>query len=461
MSIKGGIYVEQCNNNPNNITNYQQENQQLGDYFLEHYFFEEWRSKQNSDKPLELIISPKCNLACRYCYLHKYHDKIFNDDFYDEENTITNLKQILQWLAKNQLRPNLDIFSGELLAQEIGYKVLQTILDFERSNPPELRPFVITIPTNFTFIHSKEKKQAVLQFLKQFDEIGIQLFLSASFDGKFMEDNRPYAKDLDIPLNYPRDDAYYDEVFEFCAKTQSGLHPMLYSRGMDKWIENFQWFESMMAKHNIPWENIYLLQVRNEEWNIEQVQEFRKFIKFLFDYACDKLDNNVDKIIDFLLHGGGFNILSQPFCTTGRGLTCGAQSELTIRVSDLCVYPCHRLGYEKYWYGHMQPDPEQILKFEAINSDLMVAFYGVHKNALPLCSECLIQSCCLGPCLGSQHESNNDMFVPIPSVCSIAYALVTQMVECLCEHNMFGVLTNNIGIEQCTTLVTLKEELGL
>ena len=57
-----------------------------------------------------------------------------------------------------------------------------------------------------------------------------------------MEDNRPFIRQLDIPINVIRDDAYYDKVFAFIKKHGSGIHPMLYSKGMDKWIKNFDWF---------------------------------------------------------------------------------------------------------------------------------------------------------------------------------------------------------------------------
>jgi len=89
----------------------------LADNFLETYFFSNFKySHTASKKSLELIISPKCNLGCKYCYIHKHKKHIFNEDIFNEELTLKNLTLILKWLEKNEFNPDLDIFSGELFA---------------------------------------------------------------------------------------------------------------------------------------------------------------------------------------------------------------------------------------------------------------------------------------------------------------------------------------------------------
>jgi hypothetical protein len=101
---------------------------------------------------------------------------------------------------------------------------------------------------------------------------------------------------------------------------------MIYSKGIHEWKKNFLWFQEKMAERNIPWEAIYLLQVRNQEWTQEEVWGLQDFLRFLFDFAWEKVGEDPQNLHDFLFRGTGFNILTQPISRIGRGLTCGIQS---------------------------------------------------------------------------------------------------------------------------------------
>lgn len=456
--------MEHCNVNQSGLTKYQEENQALGDFILNEYYFKYFHKSVSSEdkygRNVELIISPKCNLGCKYCYLHRHRKDIFNDSCWDEEQTIVNLKLILQWLAKHDYNPNLEIFSGELLAQEVGYRVLETIYEhFAQEQYADLRPRTLTIPTNFTFICSDEATARVEEIREKLNSIGITLCLSASFDGKYMEENRPYLHDLDIPLGGTRDDEYYDKVFQYVNKTGSGLHPMIYSKNIEKWKDNFLWFQEMMEKHNIYWEHLYLLHVRNEEWNTEQIQELCKFIEFVYEWAWEKLEHNPVYLANWIMHGNGFNLLSQPYHTCGRGLTCGIQSQFTIRVSDLMMYPCHRLGYKDLYIGQMVEDEEEVLKFKCKNPELLASILAVEKNSAPYCAQCPINRLCGGTCLGAQYESNRNIFVPIPSVCVVHYAMIVTGMKCLRKYGAWGIVFDMLDEDKKIQYMYLEEEM--
>jgi len=263
--------AENCNVNLNGHEQYWQENQELSDFIMENqfykYFSKDTPREKKCGRAIELIISPKCNLGCRYCYVHRYRDKLFDDDCFNEEKTISNLKLICEWMRHNNWNCDIEIFSGELLAQEVGYKVLETLAEYYESVTPDLRASMITIPTNFTFLCSEEATARVEAIRARLKAVDIELGLSASFDGKYMEQNRPYLHDLDIPLGGVRDDAYYDRAFQYCFDTCGGFHPMVYSKGIELWPKNFDWFQENFKRFDIPWDAIYLLQVRNVEWN--------------------------------------------------------------------------------------------------------------------------------------------------------------------------------------------------
>lgn len=454
--------AEHCNVNDTGLSQYQQENKELGAWVIEKYFYDDFSIDTPRDqkmKNIELIISPRCNLGCRYCYLHRHRKKIFSEDCFNEERTIENLKTILQWYTHNDWNANIEIFSGELLAQEVGYKVLETIYEHFKDLEPLYRPREIVIPTNFTFVCSEEATARVKEIHAKLESIDICLGLSASFDGKYMEDNRPYLHDLDVDLGGGvRDDDYYERAFEFSNMIHGGLHPMVYSRNIDAWPQNFLWFQEMMEKHNIPWESLYLLHVRNEEWNYDQTKSLCKFMEFVLDWVWEnKLDKDPYSMAGWLVKANGFNMFSQPLTTCGRGLTCGIQSQFTLRVSDLMMYPCHRTGYEDMYYGKLIPDKDEILKFECINPELLIATYSMHKSSLPHCAQCPINELCTGTCLGAQYECTRNLIAPIPTVCAVAHAMIYTEMKWLKDHGVWSIIWRDLSEEKKVQFTYLEE----
>lgn len=424
----------------NNI--YEEENNILFNNFLNDYFYKEFK-KGNSILELELIISPVCNLGCKYCYLNKYYSKSFPKSTFDELKTIENLKKILKWIDKNNFKVNLDIFSGELFAQNIGYKVMDIIYDWALTT--KNKPLSIVIPTNFTFILSEEYTKKVEDILYKFKNIDIPVKLSASFDGKYCEENRPYVRDLDIKFDHNRNDIYYEKVFNFAKKYDTGFHPMIYSKKIEKWKDNFLWFQEQFKKYDIDWKNLYLLQVRNVEWNEKELKDFYDFIYFLCEYSWNKFDGNSDDFIDFIFRGKAFNILLQPFAKSKKGLPCAIQSELTIKVSDLKVFPCHRLLYPDLEIGEYIEDDENILEFKTKNASLGLTIYGMHTNNQPMCNKCDINNICIGGCLGSQYEVNGSLFIPIQSVCKLNFNLILAIIKFCKDKKILNKLYANLS----------------
>lgn len=441
---------------------YEQENTELAEWFLETYYWS--HMKDNSDrqdkahKLLEIIVSPQCNLGCKYCYIHKNKNTIFNPCLFDEDKTIKNLIALLKWLAKRELTPPLEIFSGELLAQNIGWRVLDTIYEFQKDLPAHLRFPNILIPTNFTFLCDDNLTAKMEDLIEKFKNINIGLSLSASFDGKYMEDNRPFFRQLDIPIEVVRDDAYYDKVFAFIKKHGCGIHPMLYSKGMDKWIQNFDWFQEQMEKHDIEWDAIYLLQVRNPNWTDYDIQHLTKFLRHIYYFAWDKCGHDKSRMKKFLAARRGFNILNQMVGVRNRGMGCAIQRTLHIRLSDFSVVPCHRLGYDDLIIGHFEPDEDDNLRFVNKNIELLLATNGYHHECSATCEHCLVRTLCLGGCIGAQQEENKNMFSNIPSVCKMFHATYVTITKCLVETNCFDIYCENIpNPEAVRDLINLRK----
>ena len=72
-------------------------------------------------KQLTFEVTDACNLKCKYCYINNHYDKQFPIETFNAEKSIDNALKICQWLVDNHYTPELDIFSGELFAQESGF----------------------------------------------------------------------------------------------------------------------------------------------------------------------------------------------------------------------------------------------------------------------------------------------------------------------------------------------------
>lgn len=376
---------------------YREENDLLLNTIYKEYYYKDWEHKA-----IEFIFSPYCDLKCKYCYLHNHYDKQFPIESFNAQKSIDNALKICQWLVNNHYTPELDIFSGELFAQESGFKLLEKLLEFYSKTPKEDRIKDIIIPTNGTFCGT-DKEIRVEKFIKDFNKIGIPLYLSLSIDGKYMDDN-----------NRPGIERDYDAIFRFAKKHNLNFHPMIYSNNIEKWKENFDWFQENFSKFKINWENLYLLQIRNKEWARAQDKELYNFIKYIINWTWEKCNKNFEEYFKFLYGAShGFNILSWLNCDTNRGYGCSLQSELSIRLNDMKVFPCHRLMYPELEIGQY----DESMNLQSSNVSLGVAIPYISFKDAPLCSNCDINELCQGGCLGSQFETTKSMITPIPTVC--------------------------------------------
>ncbi len=433
---------------------YQEENDNLLNSFLERTFFKTWGNQSEgleNFRTLELFLNTKCNLKCSYCYLANYGDELYPSRLQDDKKVLTNLQILLDWLLDRKLAPKLELFSGEPFAQKVSLQALRMILDkFENA---ENKPKTIVIPTNFTFILNKALTGKIEGLIKRSREAGIPIRLSASIDGKHCEANRPFRSSK----SDPRDDDYYDKVFAFVKKWGFSFHPMIYSIHIDRWPSNFLWFQEMLRKHDIPWANIYLLEVRNKEWSRSSILGFEEFIKFLtrwtFLVPCH---GNAQEFMRFIFKRG-FNILQSPLTSIGRGIGCSIQSTIHVRLGDLAIVPCHRTSYEPFVSGHFVVDARRITGIRANNPELFIGIISLQGRNQPMCELCLIKHLCSGGCLGSQFEVTGDLFSPIPSVCQLEHAKIRAMITAYKELKVFDLICDRVNLEKRYALNTLEE----
>ena len=180
---------------------YQKENSELLNKAFEDIFIKHWRGEKKINRlGLELIISGYCNLGCKYCYVNNFGHKLFPKEIRNNKKILDNAGKVFDWIIENKFKfDRLEMFSGELFNQKIGYDIMELMLEKYSQAPDVAKGLLIMIPTNFTFILDPELEKKVQSLIDRFKIIGARMGLSASFDGLILESqNRPFKGNIDI-----------------------------------------------------------------------------------------------------------------------------------------------------------------------------------------------------------------------------------------------------------------------
>jgi len=394
---------------------------------------------------IELIVDKKCNLACKYCYYDKFGDQYYNEESLKKENILKNAKVFNKWLMDNKIETQVQLFSGEILNRKIGLELIDIFSEYSQKYG------VITIPTNATFLTDEKKTNEIKEAIKD-----KKIYISLSMEGLYCEISRPYkgkAKEI-------RDEAYYERAFEFASSLSSnriGFHPMIHSSNIYKWKDNFDWYVDMFEKYKLPIHSLYLLEVRNSDWNKNDIKEFGSFVEYLIDVTFKRIcDSDPKKLIDFILVKKGFNILSSIFSTMVRGMGCSIQSSLMVRLGDMTMVPCHRLAYKWFEIGKLK-----LPEFEAYDvkkPELMISIDSCNAKNFPKCDNCtLFNNLCGGGCLGSQFENSYDLFYPNDIVCILEHTKIISLVKGLKKVGVFYSMLSKISDVKRNSLIEIDK----
>jgi len=421
--------------------NCKQENENLIYNFLKKSF------KKKQFRIIEFQLNAICNLNCDYCY---YTKNLNDSNIHDEEKILNNLDIILNYLYKNfevETVSNFDVFSGEVLIQNIGIKILKKLIDFIHDKNLNIN---ITVPTNGTFVNNDEKKYKVQDLINYSIYKGVSLFLSLSFDGKYMDYiNRKGS------IEYT--DEYYEKLFLFAKEYKCGFHPMIHYNNIEQWKDNFLWFQEMFDKYNLKWNNIYLLEIRNNGWTTDKCKKFEDLIYFIMDLSYkNKFYPEKQYFVDnFIFKRNNMNILNN-ISKIDRGIGCSMQNSLQIKLKDLSVNPCHRLSYKEFNSFRFISNDNEIVRIEPKNIGVYFATRHFNIKNLPYCQDCLIKYICSGGCIGAQYEKTREMFIPIPSVCVLEHSKAIAQLKFLKNNNMFGYFISKLDKYRANSFIELN-----
>jgi len=445
------------------MSDYQTEEKELLKSFLNRTFFRDWRRTKASNEPLlfgklELQINSKCNLNCVYCYYNNFvgnGKELYPKDISDSKNILKNLDLVLDWLDRNDYLPqSLEIFSGEPLNQKVGLDAIEKCIDFYKKYQWGL----ITVPTNFSFLRSEKNLNRVLELKKYAKKNNVIMGLSASVDGKYMDVyNRPPVS-KDPKLLY--DDKFYDDLFTFAKNYGCGFHPMVYYNNIENWPKNFDWFQENFEKYGLPWNNIYLLEVRNDGWDKKSIEGYRNFYKHAMDFAYSKV--NCEEFVDsFVFRTKDKDInnmnLFNNIGKIGRGIGCSMQTTMSLRLGDLTVNSCHRQSYDWFNGFKFKVENDQIVDVEPLNLPFYLSSFIFENKSRPYCQNCLIRNICNGGCSGAQYEAMGDPFTPIPSVCALEHGKVKAQIEWFQSKGLFSNFISRLSKDQKECFLNFKK----
>lgn len=405
---------------------YQKEQDEVLYFILNERFFKPWRSRyanQNfyerslqPDARLEIFLTSACNQHCEYCYLIKHPD-LYPKEFLNPKLILHNLEILYDWILDNNFYiPEADLFTGEIWHTQFGLDVLQLTLEYLQKGM-QIKGFIV--PSNCSFISDEIQICTIEKYIKQFEEYGSYLMFSISVDGKIIEQESRPTNGTDN-----RDNEFYDRLVLFAKHNNFCFHPMVSSSNSKKWIENYKWWKTKLNEYDMDIRKTHmLLEVRNDDWTEETMQDYCNFIKYLIDEELEFYKGDISRFVRQFFG-------SEPKETARTGYTpfflidsdtfagCSVATTMTVRIGDLSIPPCHRTAYNKMLYGKFIVEDDHIVGIKSNNVYTATRILMTNNIAGHFrCDTCKYNYYCLRGCFGSQYEHNGDAFLPIPSVC--------------------------------------------
>lgn len=398
--------------------NFKEQNKDVLKFILNERFFKVWKREEYQNlwnlTNLELFITSTCNQKCQYCYLDQHGNELYPQEFNNKDLIITNLITILNWsISEHFYIHTLDLFSGEIWQSSFGLEVLDLIY---KACLNGLQVAEIMVVSNCSFVMDKYQLGEIQKRINKFNEINTRLCFSISVDGAIVEN---YSRPLKNGTEKQKD--YYDELFCFAKKNNFYFHPMISPQNIKDQIENMKWWISQCQKYDMEYSRVVMcLEVRNNTWTDENIEDFKKLQDFLFNYEFSKFNSPI-KYLMYNLNDEDYSTdkcyMQQLLLNQPNVPNCGSSTNLTIRLGDLAIVPCHRTCYDKYIYGYLKFENNKLIDIDVINPYMAIRVLLFNNNNSLGCSSCLYNDFCAKGCFGAQIEENNDPFVPSSNLC--------------------------------------------
>ncbi len=407
---------------------------------------------------VEIILNPGCDQQCEYCYMYRHGKELYPMErrVKSKEEYITNLKVLLKTFEEKKIHiTRWEIFGGDLFHNGVFFDILEVFHEYYTRLFPELEYLVpeynnmlseIIVPNNLSYLQNDEVYNKILYFYDRLKtDCKVTIGFSYSTDGKYCVNTRE-KKEID--------DAWWDRQFERCAVLKTGYHPMIAPDNIQHWIKNYDWWIEMYKKHHLDVEGNFqpaMLEVRNDGWTDEKIEQYLHFLKHLFVRRFEMLDNDVEKFAYHYFVGDDKRLGIPPRANMDpimiypdanayklERATCSVQDTIHFDLADLSIVPCHRTAYEMFRAGKCIVEDGVIVDFEPHNVSTYLAVHTHSIHYTPGCIKCVHNDACSKGCYGAQYEYSSELFLPIPSVCNLFKA----------KHNFILQVLNETGVLQ-------------
>lgn len=417
---------------------------------LEKRFFAPWREGPSDDpgslwpdSNLELFVTAACNQNCEYCYLVRQKE-LYPREAMDPETIKGNLRIFLDWCLEEGFSfHQVDLFSGEIWHSPFGWEILDILLDYIRRG---LRVETVMIPTNASFVLSERALVEMSNRIEDYERAGCRLQLSGSIDGGLSDGITRKGNDRQL-TDEKNSDIFYDRFFSFWRRYGFLFHPMVSAENVKYWKENFLWWEEKCAAYGYDaFQDVMMLEVRNDNWTDSAIQGYTDFLGFLIDkFLADRCGGDVGRLTNHLFltdifTPGGNGYLNFGLSKADAFQGCTVSDMLTVRLGDLAIPPCHRTAYDELLYGRLKVQNGKIVGLEEHNPQ-MASRILLQDSILcsPGCDRCLYSHFCLRGCYGAQREVEKDPFMPIESVCNLFRRKIDFLID---KYGQLGVWDN-------------------
>lgn len=412
------------------------ENNLLANNILDRHFYSYFR---NGQKKIEIFLSGVCKANCEYCYLKKYHENLYPTKIEKYDTVINNFKAFLDWYVDSKFSCIIDFFSGEWLTTKYRDAIFDLMYD-KFKDESQYKPKTILIPDNMQFIKDEKAFNKVKEILLKFKSIGIYVNISASVDGKYCDDGRT-----------TNTDEYYDTLIEFCKEHSFKFHPMVSSSNVKNWIENYKWWMDILSKHDYEYgKDIMMLEVRDQTWTNESIEQLLEFINFVADYNFDhKFNKDKKRYLASILrrkeevkdncYDNTSLVFDSAFVHGQDFISCSASPEtLPIRMGDLSIAICHRTWYPELTIGHFNKIDNKISDFTVDNIGPLFIKIAAKKSCFPHCESCPLIGFCPGFCMGNAYEVSKNLLCPPKPVCNMYKAKTSFLIKKYNDMGLFN-----------------------
>ena len=422
--------------NNDTSSNFKTEDKILANNILKTKFYNFFKKGQ---KTLEIFLIGACKANCEYCYLKKHVKELYPLALHNQEKILSNFSLIIDWYIENEFTCPIDIFSAEWITTPLANKIFDILYEKFSNVEKTKLPKDIRIADNMQFLKDEKATADLETNIDRLKSIGIDFLISASVDGKFCDFGRTEVED-----------DFYNKLNLFLEKHKYYVHPMISSNNVKFWIQNFKWWKENFSPRI--WDRIMSLEVRDNTWTDESIQQLIQYCDFLADEKFKYFNYDKKTMLKFVLslptpvYGDtedtppvSYNVIGLPSvdtCYNNDTTCCSIGNVLVIRAADLVVNPCHRTYYEELKLGEYEIINGKIGDFIPTNPALLALYTNIKRSCFPHCENCKFQGICVGHCHGASYEEYRNLLVPQYEVCKMYRAKLTFLIY---KYNILGI----------------------